>query len=406
MARGKLTEPGDWHFSRSRCVTSFPQDLDQLLRCPICFEYYEATMMFPQCSHNFCSLCIRRYLSGGKTKCPMCAKCVTEGDLKKNRLVDQLVEHFKSSREALLSLVQSRGDHRAKETAKKKEGVKKNYQETSSLPMANTRCGHHGKRRLYSVPEAPDLPDSEAFVDDIISSSAAVSRREDGEEGRREDGDSSDTADVAQSPSFLSPWQPGDVRERKRPQLFGDLGEIGEMRKKRGKGKLRHFSTSSTPSRLHNDITPSTSSPLPLPSPLPNHSPSLNHNSSIASLKTEHSPCSDKAACPVCDQLVLVCFINRHLDGCLRNPDSSNSQTQRKYAKIPRLVYQIMKDRQLKSKLKEHHLPTHGDRQVLIGRLKEFILRFNAQCDSLNPRPRELSGRRKEGGRTRGRKGN
>ena len=197
-------------------------------------------------------------------------------------------------REALLSLVQSRGDHRAKETAKKKEGVKKNYQETSSSPTANTRCGHHGKRRLYSVPEAPDLPDSEAFVDDIISSSAAVSRREDGEEGRREDGDSSDTADVAQSPSFLSPWQPGDVRERKRPQLFGDLGEIGEMRKKRGKGKLRHFSTSSTPSRLHNDITPSTSSPLPLPSPLPNHSPSLNHNSSIASLKTEHSPCSDK----------------------------------------------------------------------------------------------------------------
>ena len=28
--------------------------------------------------------------------------------------------------------------------------------------------------------------------------------------------------------------------------------------------------------------------------------------------------------------------------------------------------------------------------QMLIGRLKEFILRFNAQCDSLNPRPREL----------------
>ena len=200
-------------------------------------------------------------------------------------------------REALLSLVQSRGDHRAKETATKKDGVKKNYQETSSSPTANTRCGRHGKRRLYSVPEAPDLSDSEAFVDDIISSSAAVSRREDGEEGRREVGDSSDTADVAQSPSFLSPWQQRDVRERKRPQLFGDLGEIGEMRKKRGKGKLRHFSTSSTPSRLHNDITPSTSSPLPLPSPLPNHSPSLNHNSSIASwnsTKTEHSPCSDK----------------------------------------------------------------------------------------------------------------
>ena len=27
--------------------------------------------------------------------------------------------------------------------------------------------------------------------------------------------------------------------------------------------------------------------------------------------------------------------------------------------------------------------------QALVGRLKEFILRFNAQCDSLDPRPRE-----------------
>ena len=197
-------------------------------------------------------------------------------------------------RRALLSLVQSRGDHHAKGTVTKKEGVKTKCQETSSSPTANTRCGRHGKGRLYSVPEAPNLPDSEAFVEDIISSSAAVSRCEDGEEGRREDGNLSDTADVAQSPSFLSPWQPEDVRERKRPQLFGDLGEIGEMRKKRGKGKLRHFSTSSTPSRLHNDIAPSTSSPLLLPSPLLNCSPSLNHNSSIAATKTENSPCSDK----------------------------------------------------------------------------------------------------------------
>ena len=36
--------------------------------------------------------------------------------------------------------------------------------------------------------------------------------------------------------------------------------------------------------------------------------------------------------------------------------------------------------------------------QTLIGRLKEFILRFNAQCDSLNPRPGELQRERGGGG--------
>ena len=36
-------------------VISF-QELDQLLRCPICFEYYKTAMMFPQCSHNCMSI--------------------------------------------------------------------------------------------------------------------------------------------------------------------------------------------------------------------------------------------------------------------------------------------------------------------------------------------------------------
>ena len=28
------------------------QDLDRLLRCSICFEYYKTAMMMPNCSHN------------------------------------------------------------------------------------------------------------------------------------------------------------------------------------------------------------------------------------------------------------------------------------------------------------------------------------------------------------------
>nr|KAF6335685.1 RAD18 E3 ubiquitin protein ligase [Pipistrellus kuhlii] len=63
--------------------------VDDLLRCGICFEYFNIAMMIPQCSHNYCSLCIRKFLSY-KTQCPTCCVTVTEPDLKNNRALDDL----------------------------------------------------------------------------------------------------------------------------------------------------------------------------------------------------------------------------------------------------------------------------------------------------------------------------
>ena len=62
-----------------------------------------------------------------------------------------------------------------------------------------------------------------------------------------------------------------------------------------------------------------------------------------------------------------------------------------------------MKDRELKKKLKEYHLPTHGQRKALIARLEEFTLQYKAQQDSLCPKAGMWEGDREtEGG---GRKG-
>ena len=55
--------------------------------------------------------------------------------------------------------------------------------------------------------------------------------------------------------------------------------------------------------------------------------------------------------------MVVVSGLMRFMIDCTCYP-------RRRYSKVPRLVYQIMKDKQLKMKLKEYHLPTHGDRQV------------------------------------------
>ncbi|XP_062466771.1 E3 ubiquitin-protein ligase RAD18 [Pezoporus occidentalis] len=77
--------------------------VDNLLRCGICFDYFSIAMIIPQCSHNYCSLCIRKFLSY-KPQCPTCCVAVSESDLKNNRILDELVKSFNSARQQLFQL--------------------------------------------------------------------------------------------------------------------------------------------------------------------------------------------------------------------------------------------------------------------------------------------------------------
>lgn len=57
---------------------------------------------------------------------------------------------------------------------------------------------------------------------------------------------------------------------------------------------------------------------------------------------------------------------------------------------MSKVVYNLLSDRDLKKKLKEHGLSTRGTRQQLIKRHQEFVHMYNAQCDSLNPKSGKL----------------
>ncbi|XP_030063134.1 E3 ubiquitin-protein ligase RAD18 isoform X2 [Microcaecilia unicolor] len=78
--------------------------VDDLLRCGICFDYFNIAMIIPQCSHNYCSLCIRKFLSY-KTQCPTCCVAVVEPDLRNNRILDELVKNFQSARQHLFQFI-------------------------------------------------------------------------------------------------------------------------------------------------------------------------------------------------------------------------------------------------------------------------------------------------------------
>lgn len=106
--------------------------------------------------------------------------------------------------------------------------------------------------------------------------------------------------------------------------------------------------------------------------------------------------------CPICGIGILEGLINSHIDTCLirasegrvgevsaekapRGRDGADQNTAPRActtAKLPKLVYHIMKDKALRKLLIDAGLNATGTRAQMISRHKEFTLRVNASIDS------------------------
>ena len=87
--------------------TSLPEvhQLDAQLRCLICKDYFKAPVM-TSCCHTFCSRCIRRHISLEQS-CPACRQRESESSLRRNPVVEELVQSFFELRPRLLDLAHS-----------------------------------------------------------------------------------------------------------------------------------------------------------------------------------------------------------------------------------------------------------------------------------------------------------
>ncbi|XP_053979390.1 uncharacterized protein LOC128876771 isoform X1 [Hylaeus volcanicus] len=79
--------------------------IEDLLVCGICYEYME-TSVITSCSHNYCSLCIRKYLHY-KTQCPACFAETFEKDLRKNKVLDEIITQFSQIKDKLKKCLRS-----------------------------------------------------------------------------------------------------------------------------------------------------------------------------------------------------------------------------------------------------------------------------------------------------------
>uniref|UniRef100_A0ACB8EHL2 Uncharacterized protein n=1 Tax=Sphaerodactylus townsendi TaxID=933632 RepID=A0ACB8EHL2_9SAUR len=95
-----------------------------------------------------------------------------------------------------------------------------------------------------------------------------------------------------------------------------------------------------------------------------------------------------KVECPVCGVPVHELHVNEHLDSCLTSDEKKESlrSSGHKRKPLPKVVYNLLSDRDLRKRLKEYGLSTQGSKQVLIKRHQEFVHMYNSQCDSLNPK--------------------
>ncbi|KAI5969831.1 RAD18 [Candida margitis] len=103
----EITDPSDFKHTYIPTLAN----LDVLERCYICKEFFRAPVI-TSCHHTFCSQCIREYLITNNL-CPLCKTEVYESTLKRDVLLEEIVECYKKIRPLLLqNLVSSNNEQK------------------------------------------------------------------------------------------------------------------------------------------------------------------------------------------------------------------------------------------------------------------------------------------------------
>ncbi|XP_012215895.2 E3 ubiquitin-protein ligase RAD18-like isoform X1 [Linepithema humile] len=110
--------------------------IDEFLQCGICYEYMDTSVM-TLCSHNYCSLCIRKYLHY-KTQCPICLEETFEKDLRKNKILDEIISQYLNVKEKLLK------KFHLEETLKVKD---KNFEEKETGNVCSLNNSEYKKKQ-------------------------------------------------------------------------------------------------------------------------------------------------------------------------------------------------------------------------------------------------------------------
>ncbi|XP_069142173.1 uncharacterized protein [Argopecten irradians] len=415
------------------------EEINKLLKCPICFDSLKTALMIINCSHTFCSLCIRKYLSY-KNVCPVCNVPTYDADLKNNRLVDDIVSKLTSVSVRVSDSCPKSGNPNkvrtikdtfqavdtpqppsdksltSKEIASPSTPSQKNKENENSELNISGRSTRKQKNKLildifspkkrrgrHSTETAIVISTDEEDFEDCLKNSNIVNLNNENRKGNKDsqnqkhtDCMGSDLAStsvtgtvekgirsrrIAQSVSSLQN-QPGShnvtTEEREIDVMDNSTDSLGSMEvdiDNKNVCETRKGPDMVVLSAISLDTTESLSDQEEAGTTTP-----------LDDTREYHAV---KMPCPVCGVEVNDSAMNSHLDQCLARSEKKSSlrSTTPKRKHMAKLVYNIMSEKNLRKKLKEDGLSSKGDKQTLINRHREFVLLYNAECDSLNPRP-------------------
>ncbi|KAK5047169.1 hypothetical protein LTR84_007112 [Exophiala bonariae] len=170
--------------------------LESSLRCQVCKDFFTTPMM-TSCSHTFCSLCIRRYLSQ-EGKCPACRESDQEIKLRRNWVVEELVTNFKTSRPGLLEFAQKAARSQTDDQGEIERPLKRRKVEQPTTNGTERRSTRSQSKRTLT----PNEQDGSGSIPEVIADSE--------EEGSEYD--DAAVGSVGSPPSHPSAKEPNDGR--------------------------------------------------------------------------------------------------------------------------------------------------------------------------------------------------
>lgn len=392
----KLAEwsPSDWPESLREMRT-----IDNLLRCSICYEFFDVALITPECSHNYCSLCIRRSLSYD-TKCPTCSLKVTPLSLKNNRVLDELVKNFIKVRTKLLELTTTTVQVTSLQSGTKKGGEAKNEKSIntskkntkrrkSSSQNNTTSTSPDTKRQKLDAENEQDLILVEVAENDKEENSsrqstpevAVIEMEKQVQEPQPSEPQSSEPQSSESQPSEPQPVSisehRSDERQPSQPQdpELAECPVCGDM--------ILHRKINSHLDVCLNRTEKKSSLRIRKKSSEPSTSKSSKRKS-LVDVGLQDSPAcsSSEPGSSTTEQEVSFAAVSSNMT--IKGSNALIRMIQRRKP-LPKLVYNVMSDKELLKRLKEWNLSTKGNRTTLIKRHQEFVMLYNSQCDSEKP---------------------
>ncbi|EEB05792.1 Rad18 Rhp18 [Schizosaccharomyces japonicus yFS275] len=334
------TDSSDWQNTRLPSLTSF----ESLLRCPICHDFFSGPLI-TSCCHSFCSYCIRCYLKDHSI-CPICRSEQQESRLRKNLVVEELVEGFNKLRSSLLEqlapvpepipesesksiclpepIVEDELVYVDEVSNSPSMTIKNSPSPVVSIPSRSSRASTGKKRKVAPATVPCPICDDQISEDQIQSHvNACIDKQEKAASLQHE---------IQELESSLN-----------------SLADSNASRSKTNALKRTLLSKRNTLQRLRTpqSILPSSSS------------------SSSTSLATTNSGLSVSVTSTVS-----------------RNHREMPIEER---VRLPKITYAILSESKMRSKLSELGLPTDGNKQTLQRRHSQWVTMYNANLDRTHP---------------------